>query len=379
MIAMLLAACSPQDNAKPEDPAGEIIDRTITLDPPNQGYQLETPAYEIPPYTEQEICTVIQLAPEDDATLFWVNRMESLVSEGTHHMNVMLGQFSFLDAFMGEGASENALGVPEGQYPCEELSVMEVAYPVFPSQRESQRITLPEGVAAPLTSPLMLIFSHHYVNTLAKPVRINAALNFETIAPGEVTDVAGLVIDDIGELAVPPGTRQVASRTCVADRDVNVALVSTHSHQWGECATLHRYRSGEVETEPFFVNKGWEQPPILHFEPGTYALEPGDGVHWSCHYRNDTSREMVNDGTAEGEMCVFAAVTYPSSWSVAEVEETAASGDLGGLLALMEEALGPCDTVLETAEGPWSQEAVDIGDSEMACQDLEQTESNELQ
>ena len=74
----------------------------------------------------------------------------SLVTEGTHHMNVLIGEFSFLDAFVGEGASEGALGATLGQHPCSELDTMELAYPIFPSQRENQQIKMPPGVAAPL-------------------------------------------------------------------------------------------------------------------------------------------------------------------------------------------------------------------------------------
>ena len=78
----------------------------------------------------------------------------------------------------------------------------------------------------------------------------------------------------------------------------------------------------------------------------------------------------MNDGTAEGEMCILAAVTYPSLWSVSQVEEAVQSNDLNALLTLMEDVMGGCDTVLHTAESPWPTEG---GQS---CHDLEQTQSN---
>ena len=127
-----------------------------------------------------------------------------------------------------------------------------------------------------------------------------------------------------------------------------------------------------VEDAPFFVNKNWDQPPILHFEPGSFALSAGDGIHWACHFRNSTDGVLINDGTASGEMCVFAAVIYPSLWSVAEIEETVLGADLGGLLALMGDVMGPCDEVIESSESPW------VPDSADGCVDLEQTESNTL-
>ena len=78
-----------------------------------------------------------------------------------------------------------------------EIDLMESAYALFPSQRQNQKITLPDGVAAPLTAPLLLIFSHHFINTTDSPISIEAVLNIETIASEEVTDVAGLIFNDI--------------------------------------------------------------------------------------------------------------------------------------------------------------------------------------
>ena len=369
---LLMMACNGK--AVEQQTADEESDTSISLPIPENGYQLVTPVHEVPAFSEEEICTVVRLEPNGDENLYWVNSMESLVTDGTHHMNVLIGEFSFLDAVMGDGSAEAALGVPEGQYPCSELSTMELAYTIFPSQRDSQRITMPDGVAAPMTAPLLVIFSHHYVNPTPNPIAINAILNIETIPREAVTQVAGLVFDDIPDLEVPAGTERVFSRNCVFERDVNVALVSTHNHEWGECATVNHYdgSSDSIEMDPFFVNKQWEQPPILHFEPDTFAIKAGDGVTWSCHFRNDTDRTLVNDGTAEGEMCVFAAVTYPSPWSVPEVESMMEGGDLAGLITLMGDIMGPCDTNVEPTTPPWAPEDAS------GCEPYPQTESNVL-
>ena len=135
-IALFLTACGGKTPTPAErtavDPPGEI-----SLPLPERGYQLTTPTYTVPAFTEQEICSVIRLEPKADEQMYWVNSLESLVTEGTHHMNVMMGEFSFLDAFAGEGASEAALGAGLGQYPCDDLEIMERAYNVFPSQRQN--------------------------------------------------------------------------------------------------------------------------------------------------------------------------------------------------------------------------------------------------
>jgi len=379
MLGLWLAvACGGGD--QPTDPVDTgVIDLTVQMDAPTQGHQLVTPTYEVAPNSEVDVCSIVKLEGTGE-TLQWVSRMESLVSQDTHHMNVLIGQFSFLDAFLEEGAAEAALGADIGQMLCSELPIMEQAFPIFPSQRQNQEITLPDGVAAPLTAPLLLVFSHHYVNTQDRAVAINAVLNVETVEAEEVSQVAGLIFDDIGDLEVESGTRKVLKRTCVVERDVSLALVSTHTHNWTECATLNLYdgASETVESDPFFMNKRWDQPPILHFEPGSMELAAGDGVHWACHTTNPTDLPLTNDGTADGEMCVFAAVSYPSSWSVDDVEQTVANGDVAGLASLMTEVMGPCDTTLEDVEGPWPTDAEDLASATDTCGAWDQTESNTL-
>lgn len=357
--------------------ASDIRDLTVVLEPPASGYQVVTPSFEVPAYEEIEICTVIRAEPHGDETLGWFDRVETRTSDGSHHMNVMVGSMSFLDAFAGDGASAAALDLEEGQYPCKDLAYMESLFPVFPSQRTHQEITLPEGVAAPLIVPALMVFSHHYVNPTDTTLLINAAVNFHTVPADTVEEVASLVFDSIGDIEVPAETQLTVSRTCVMERAVEVALVSTHTHQWGECATLNHFSDGAVAADPFFVNRLWEAPPILHFAPGAYSLSAGEGVHYACHYSNFSDQTIVNDGTADGEMCVFAGVVYPASLTVSDVEDIVDSRDIAGLASLMGEAIGPCDTSIE-ADSPWDADASPLDAATDVCEGLEQTESNTL-
>ena len=352
----------------------EAVDRTVTLAPPANGIQLVTPPYTVPPATEVDICTVVRIEAKNGERFIWADRLESLVSQGTHHMNIFIGQFSFLDGYLGAGASEAALGKPAGQYPCADLDVMETAFPIFPSQRENQHIAMPEGVAIPMPLPLVLIASHHYINPTPNPVTINAALNMESVDASAVQHVAGLVFDT-ADTDIPPGTRKVEQATCIFERDAEVVLVSTHNHEWTECATLSRYdgQSGAIEPTPFYVNRNWDQPPILNFGVGEYSLSAGDGVHFACHHHNYTANTLQNDGTAEGEMCVFAAVTYPLPFTVSEIETLLSGTDLSPLLDFMGLALGPCDRLEKSTSSPWPYGPRTEGKS--TCDGLIQTQA----
>ena len=281
-LVACLSSCSSGD-VEPATSKDGVLDKTITLAPPKSGYQLVTKPYVVPPTSEVEICTVVKVLPKDGEKFAWVHRFESLVSEGSHHMNVFIGNWSFLDGYLGDGAAEKALGIQEGQYPCAELKVMESAFPVFPSQRQNQHIVMPKGVGIPMPMPLLLVASHHYLNTSQRPVRINAMVNVQTVPASEVQQVAGIVFDGAG-VDVPPQTRKVSQKTCIFERDTQIALVSTHNHQRTECATLHHFDPTEgIDSKPFYANHNWDQPPIVHFKPGRFAVKKkadGDKVPW---------------------------------------------------------------------------------------------------
>ncbi|MCO4774053.1 MAG: hypothetical protein KDA24_28730 [Deltaproteobacteria bacterium] len=381
LIPLLAVLAGPGCDVPEEPEDTGPIDLTVSLPPPTFGYQVSTEPTLVPPGSEAMVCSVVRVEPLGDELSVWVNRLESLSSDNSHHMNVLLGQFSFLDAFLGDGAFEAQLGVGLGTHDCGELNdLMSTSFPVFPSQRTSQQITMPEGVGIPMVAPLVLVLHHHYVNTQPRPVLINTALNVERMDPADVEQAASLIFDDIGSLDVPPGGQRVVHRTCGVDRDVELALVSTHTHEQTECTTLNRFsgETGDVEPDPFFVNKSWETPPILHFEEDTFALSAGDGVHWACHITDSDGDGVVNDGTAAGEMCVFAAVAYPASIGKDEIIATMESQDLLAVYALLGEVMAPCATHPE-AESPWPMtDEPNLGPPVDTCQSWDQTESNTL-
>jgi len=304
-----------------------------------------------------------------------------LISENSHHMNVLFGTFSFYDAVLGEDAFEAELGLGLGTYDCEDVeTLMEKAVPIFPSQRTNQRITFPEGVGVPMLAPLVLIFNHHYVNTSHHDVLINAALNVYGMEESEVEEVGFLIFDSDVDLNIPPYSQKTEAETCVMSRDLQIALVSTHNHEKTACATLNSFdgETGVVEASPFFVNKFWEWPPILHFDHEEFDLKAGDGIHYACHYNNDEDRTLHFGPTAADEMCVLAAVAYPALQTKAEVKEAIETNDLFEILALADSMIASCDSK-PLVTSPWDAVMGEESGSYVdVCKDFPQTESNTL-
>ena len=141
------------------DAGDGTLDCTVRLDPPERGYNMVTDPWVVEPGDEKFICSVLELTPNEGEEIAWVNEIQSLSAEGSHHMNVYFSpDWTFADFFAGEGASEIFLGFPPGTYDCAELGdLMESAVPFAPSQRQFQQLQFPDGVGMPWFVPSIVV------------------------------------------------------------------------------------------------------------------------------------------------------------------------------------------------------------------------------
>lgn len=370
-IGMACAGGGP-DETGPED-------LTVTLAEPEFGYQFRSEPHMVPAGEEVYTCDVVRIEPHDDEDLVWLGAFESKTSLHTHHMNVNVGLFSVWDYIFGEGASTEMLEHDLGQYDCGELGdLMEEqgAQTIYPSQRAHQKGEFPRGVGLPAVVPLVLVMEHHYINTTGEDVLVDAAVNFHRVPADEVEHVLTGFAGGIGGIDLPPESAKIEAATCELTRPIELLAISSHSHERGECFTMNFYdgEQGEIEPEPFFVNKDWESPPIMFMEQQEWTdfepvrLEAGDGIHWACHYVNPEDRAVTNGAGADDEMCIFVGVGYPSALTVGDVERAAAD-PLGAGEELAEKATIPCRAVTD-ATSPWSDanEAIPLAEEPVnAC------------
>lgn len=356
---VLAVACSGGETAK--DDAGPE-DLRVELDPPAFGYQIHSQPHVVKAGEEYTSCDVVKIEPKDGEKLIWLNSFESRTSAYTHHMNVMGGYFSVVDAILGDGKGEAMLGKKAGQYDCKELGdLMESqgAQTLYPSQNTHQQGTFPKGVGIPAVVPLVLIMQHHYINTTERDVLVDAKVNLVRMEEKDVKYVATGFFGGTG-VELPPRSRKIVANTCKIGRDVNLFAISSHSHARGKCFTMNYYdgAAASIDPDPFFVNPDWETPPILFFEKkaaydhAPLPMKKGDGVHWACHYENPEDRTVRDGGSANDEMCIFVGIGYPSAISVQDIKDIVAHPSLDLVSRLAEEAIIPCDPVTD-ATSPW--------------------------
>lgn len=384
-VFLLLAGCPPVEQPLESDDNSQVDegDLTVALEAPAFGYQLVTEPTVIQPGEERYLCSVLRIDPLDGESLVWINEIESLSSEASHHFNVWFGTtWTFADAFLGDGAAEAILGVPLGTHDCDDLGdLMETAMPLAPSQRTHQTLSFPEGVAMPWFSPGVLAMEHHYINTTTEPVTINAAVNFKRTDEEDVTDLIGILWATAWNFEIPPEQQMMETRTCIMPFDANIAIFSTHTHERAQCATINLYDSdaNAIEADPLFVNKDWERPPIQHFGRDELFIPAGDGFHYGCHFYNPESDRTVHSGlTSADEMCMAVAGVYPVPVTKQEIIEVAENLDIFEAMSLIDQLILDC---AHTPEGlpasPWPLGAqAEPGPPTDICGEFEQTQSN---
>lgn len=265
---------------------------------PSAGFQMGIDTQAAP---GQEIwkCLVADLPGSGLAA---VNRVESIQTQGVHHMDVMaLGLLN--------------LPIEPGLYDCDGLyrtysAMMEEGIFLFATQNESESLQLPDGVAAVIPGNLRVMIEMHYVNPTPYEVDVWSRINAYTMPVEDVQDqIWGSAVRDV-EIAVPPQTEDHVEWTrCVMNRDIDLLLVSTHTHELAKQADIYLF-DGTRRGERIYQNLDWHAPPLLQFER-PLRIPAGTGFEFQCHYRNPRDEEVNWGFAAEDEMCQIAIVHTP--------------------------------------------------------------------
>lgn len=266
-------------------------------------------------------CAVADL-PTPPGAFTPVNRVHALQSPGVHHMDVMA-----LGLLRG-------VTIEPGMYDCDDLysthpQMMEEGIFIFATQNEEEILELPEGVAANLPGGLRVMVEIHYVNPTPREVPVWSRINAYTMDAADVQDaIWGSAVRDV-DINLAPGVEGWVEWTrCVMNRDVDVILLSSHTHELAERIEIHAF-DGERTGELLYANDDWHAPPLMRVDP-PMPLAAGTGFEFRCHYRNPTDRTVNWGFTAEDEMCQMALVHTPFSLA-AECEVVDSGAGVGAL------------------------------------------------
>ncbi|HXU72831.1 MAG TPA: hypothetical protein VN947_26105 [Polyangia bacterium] len=285
-VAVGCAGC----NHSPARPMG-------LLAPPadGQGFQISM-QMDAPAGGETWQCLVMNMPNEDVAN---INRVESVQTAGLHHLDVTALLSTTIDP---------------GRYDCNTLyaqhpELMDQATLYAAQGTAHSQIDLGPGVVASVPPGLPVLFEMHYVNATANDIHVEADVNGYTIDRKDVvTTISGMAVRD-RHITIPPMADHTEWTRCVMDHDVDLVLVTTHTHALGRDAHIRLFDGTNVGDE-IYVNNMWQAPPLKQFTP-TMHIAAGTGFEIDCHYFNDTAAEVDWGYLAKDEMCNLVLVWTP--------------------------------------------------------------------
>jgi hypothetical protein len=262
----------------------------VKLEPPAAGFQLTTPAFEVPAGTETQRCYFFEV-PSDEPVL--VHRFEIAQNDGTHHMNVFrVRTLRGLSGAPGESVLEGECWTSSNwsDWPLV-VNSQESGGHVNPQDPDSHdgytNWELPAGVAMRFEPRELLMLQTHYVNatTQKTPLHGKVLVNFHTAAADGVDAQVGTAFATNQSIRICPGeTNKLFEATCrIAQADpVTIIAANSHFHSRGTRFAISVFDPSGAVSAPFYETDQWRDPPMSW---GLDIPVPANGgIRYRCEY-----------------------------------------------------------------------------------------------
>lgn len=297
-----LAACAAEAGSMPSQ-ADRLAGRTIelSLDVPEQGFQVSTVGRFIEPGDELRTCEVVQLPGTPDQT-FYVGRIEAAMTDRGQDLIVSAAlPDSHTEAIMDVGANVPCTrsGEAFGEEMVEVLSTQEP----YLEQR------FPSGVGRVLHGGQKLAIDSHFVNPTDEPAPALVKLSFHTVAADSIEHVAHTATFENLTIYTPPGGSSSHLAECLIGQDMVVSELVRRTQQRGTDFTVW-VAGGERDGQLLWHSKSMADPRVQLESP--LRLAAGEGLRFECDYVNATSLELRFGVNASDEMCTLGATYWPA-------------------------------------------------------------------
>ena len=260
--------------------------------PPQSGFQLVTPAIQLPKGEEQMWCT--NFPPRDQDTL--IVQVETYQAPGGHHAALMMIDADYT------GSTPQRCDGSEGSVEMTQWRFLGSGSPA-----EGGVDKLPDGLALLLPKGKTLMVQSHYI-AINGAVDARDVVNVVTGDPAKSWTMANYwIVGDTG-LHIPPGPYQT-SADCAIDTDINVIDIRGHTHQYGVLFQLDRLSTGDQlyhQTDGPLMRV--DPPRVRYPVDAPLKLSAGEKLRYTCGWINGAGREL----TFPEEMCQGVIFYYPS-------------------------------------------------------------------
>ncbi len=314
LISALMMSCSAPaeyvdasavggDRAVPTcEKEGDYLDVRPAFAPaPEDGIEIRTPAFEIPPYSQVFWCYWgTYKGPTTGVTHF-----RPFQADGYDHHNLLRAVTGVRedDGVMGLCPSAGAIGHYGPMY-----------WPtgVEPGPDVENWLNLPDGVAMQLQQDQKWVLDMHYINPTGCTLLVQNGVNLGTLAAEEVESWAAPIRLDAGDtVEIPANSDATIEFECEWPDDINVLSVGAHMHDMGANFSVDLVHTDGV-VESVYEIEEWDPeyrnfPLMLNYPDGGIAVEAGDSFRTNCSWSNTTDEDI----RFPDEMCSTLVSAYP--------------------------------------------------------------------
>ncbi len=303
--------------------AGFDEDGNADLCEPESGFQIETPAFAVEVGQEVQNCYFFTIPGDEE---LWVNRIEIVQNDGTHHMNVFrvntvvnLGTEADIAAGAVEGGecwtSPNWADWPM-VINSQESRPEDASNPDDPESTGGHfDWQLPENVAHRFEPGEVIMLQSHYVNVGAgdqlTPSGVGkAVVNFYTVPASSDLMELGTAFATNQSICICPDdggvTFESSCQLAQDDETVTIIAANSHFHSRGDLFTISVIDAEGDASEPFYESDTWDDPPMARGLE--IPIPAGGGVHYACSYHLEddecgTETRNPNNGCVSDDPC----------------------------------------------------------------------------
>jgi hypothetical protein len=235
------------------------------------------------------VCVTLELP---NAQPVWVDRIDAVLSGGSHHLIV--------DRRPAGSAlnSEPEVCAPTMASDSSRLII---------AQQAKTEVKLPSGVAFKLEAHQRVFMQLHYVNVTDAAHDIRGDLELSVVDAAAVTPMeAKTIFTGSTSINIPAHADSQAAaffNPMAGGGARRLFGLTSHTHRLGVDSTIERVANADAPAvTPLHESRNWAEPPLTLFDP-PLQFNGSDGLRLTCRYHNESDKVVRFGVEAEDEMC----------------------------------------------------------------------------
>ena len=146
------------------------------------------------------------------------------------------------------------------------------------------------------------VTNHHVINAGTQPVTVDAHFKLTVKDATAVAHPTQALSCQTIDIALAAGMTTDVTATCLAPFALDLVTMSSHAHQDLTSFEQRFYDGTQTQPQVLYTSTQWDSPLVQQL-PSPLHLEAGQGITFTCHYKNDTPAQIGFGLTATSEMC----------------------------------------------------------------------------